>query len=155
MFAPYNHAELWNCTKACSLSGWQITVFGKQTNHTYGETHCKYALNCNVCTHMRVVLLVILLSAHILTIVSRHRRVKMQIINPILFQRKAGGRDDLELWVWNPVWIVPNLTWVHWKCVSGLSYGNVRNRIALIFSGIRFTLWWWGCLSFLLELTAN
>lgn len=117
MFALYNHTEVWNCTNACSLSGLQINVFGRHQithvwrdirlisnklwpSHAYlGCSFCALAL----CTH----------SHHRLC----HRRVKMQIINPILFHRKAGERDDLELWVWNPVWIVPNLTRVHWKCV--------------------------------------
>lgn len=118
MFALYNHTELWNCTNACSLSGLQINVFRRhQITHVWrdillisnklwpsqtylGCSFCALAL----CTH----------SHHRLC----HRRVKMQIINPILFRRKAGERDDLELWVWNPVWIVPNLTRVHWKCVK-------------------------------------
>lgn len=148
MFASYNHTEPWKRTNANKRSGnRQITHVWRDIqqicnklwpSHTYsGCTFCAFALG----THSR----------HHLC----HRRVKMQIINPILFQRKAGKRDDLELWVWNPVWIVPNLTWVHWKCVSGLSYGNVRNLIALIFTAFHFTLWWWGCLSLLLELTAN
>lgn len=35
------------------------------------------------------------------------QRVKMQIINPILFQ----GQSQLGMWLWNPVWIGPYFTW--------------------------------------------
>ena len=47
----------------------------------------------------------------------------MQIINPILFQ----GESRLGMWLWNPVWIVPNHTWSTILSVSAaLSCRNVK-----------------------------
>lgn len=96
MFALYNHTVLWSCTNACSLSGLQINGFGKQTNHTYGETCCKCATNCGLHTRIRAVLVVLLLCAHILTIACVTEELKCKLL--ILFCSR--GKPEKEM-TWN------------------------------------------------------
>lgn len=138
---PQKQAHTHTHTVRQALQSADMCTFSEQThmpiNHTRTHRHTNGSINhtCEEITHRHTayayvcvyfVPMHILKKSHLAStgLCPCQWRVKMQIINPILFQ----GESRLGMWLWNPVWIVPNLTWSTILCVSPvLSCGNVKD----------------------------
>lgn len=95
MFALYNHAELWSCTNACTLSGLQRNLFRKQIAHVWRDILQIRNKMCPSHTYLGCAFCAFL-CAHILATACATEELKCRLL--ILFCSR--GKRDKEM-TWN------------------------------------------------------